>query len=115
MIKYPPELLEYNFGAIKTRGKYQFYPKLNQGLMELKRQKLHIQNVKKVKSMWDHIMFKKSRYRFTIMGLKKKEATVPVPPLCDSGITCSGIITIGGATVAAARRRKSPWNILNWC
>jgi hypothetical protein len=26
MIKYPPELQEYNFGAIKTRGKYQFSP-----------------------------------------------------------------------------------------
>jgi hypothetical protein len=115
MIKYPPELLEYKFGAIKTRGKYPFYPKLNKGLMELKRQKLHIQNVKKVKSMWDHKMFKKSRDRFTIMGLKKKEATVPVPPPCDSGSTCSGIIAIGGATVAGARRRKSPWKILNWC
>jgi hypothetical protein len=45
---------------------------------------------------------------------KKKERIVPVPSLylplrlAIVSITCSGVIAIGGATVAGASRRKKP-------
>jgi len=78
----------------------------------------------KVKSLWDHMMLKKSRLFLCDNGndLKTKRGDsafplpLPTPAPCDSALLpVLGSSQLGRHSGGGKPKEKAPWNVMSWC